>query len=269
MPVRSWEDLLNDAGDAGGTFEVMPEGDYDFVVKEAEAKTASTGKSMWVAKCEIVGGPHNGRLVWHNFVLSTDNPTALGIFFRQMNSIGLNAEYFRQNPADHHVADAMVGRRFRGVLGIKKYQGQDRNEIKQFFPASGAGVGAPPAVTAPPAPPIAPAPPAPAPIASDAHAAVPPAAAPAPPPPPPAPPAPAPIEQPPTPPVAVETPAEQVTPAAPPPAPAPPAPPAPPAATEDAPPPPPPALPTPPAAPEPVAAGVGAGGDVNAPPPPF
>lgn len=255
MPTRSWEDLLSDAGDAGGGFEVMPEGDYDFVVKDAESKTASTGKQMYVIKAEIQGGPHNGRLVWHNFVLVNDNPTALGIFFRNMATLGLTAEYFRQNPADHHVADALKNRRFRGQLGIKKYQGQDRNEIKAFFPASGQGLGAPPTVAAPPAPPVQAAPPAAAPPPpAPSFQAPPPAAAPAPPPPPPAPPAPEPIAQPETPAVEAEAPAEQVTPPAPPPvvqAPEPPAPPVPPA---------------PPAAPELVGA---AAGDVAPPPPPF
>ena len=222
MPTKSWQELLTDAGDSGGTFEVMPEGDYDFVVKEAKAQTASTGKQMFVMKAEIQGGPHNSRLVWHNFVLSHENPAALGYFFRNMATLGLTAEYFKQNPADHHVADALIGRRFRGQLGIKKYQGQDRNEIKSFFPASGAGLGAPPQITAPPAPPIAAAPPPPPPPApAPTFAAPPPAAAPAPPPPPIQAPAPPPIQAPPPPPVIAETPAEQVAPPAPPPLPVP------------------------------------------------
>lgn len=257
MPTRSWDDLLNDAGDASGGFEVMPEGDYDFVVKEAVAKTASTGRQMYVIKAEVQGGPHDKRLVWHNFVLTTDNPSALGFFFRHMAVLGLNADYFKQNPADHHVADAMVGRSFRGQLGIRKYQGQDRNEIKAFFPARGAGVGAPPAqaVAAPPAPPIA-APPAPAapPPPAPSFAAPTPATAPTPPPPPPAAPAPAPVAQPETPAVEPEAPATQVTPPAPPPVVAPPTPPAPPVP------------PTPPAAPEPATA---AGEMAPPPPPPF
>lgn len=251
MPTKSWTELLTDAGDSGGTFEVMPEGDYDFVVKEAKAQTASTGKAMFVVKAEIQGGPHNGRLVWHNFVLSHENPAALGFFFRHMAVLGLTAEYFKQNPADHHVADALVGRRFRGQMGIKKYQGQDKNEIKAFFPAAGAGVGAPPQqMSAPPAPPQPAAPPPPAaPAAPPTFAAPPPAAAPTPPPPPPAPPAPEPIQAPPPPPVIAETPAEQVAPPAPPPLPAPPA---------QAP------APTPVAQPEMAAAG-----GVAPPPPPF
>lgn len=251
MPTKSWQELLNEAGDGGGTFDVMPDGDYDFVIKEAKAQTASTGRQMYVIKAEIQGGPHNGRLVWHNFVLSHDNPAALGFFFRHMAVLGLTADYFKQNPADHHVADALVGRRFRGQLGTRKWQGQDKNEIKAFFPASGAGLGAPPQVSAPPAPPIAPAPaPAAPPPPPPTFAAPPPAAATLPPPPPPAPPAPEPILQVPPPPVVAETAAEQVAPPAPPPLPAPPA--------------------AAPPAPQLVSVGAPAGnGDVAPPPPPF
>lgn len=260
MPTRSWDDLLKDAGDSGGSFEVMPEGDYDFVVKEAESKIASTGRQMYVIKAEIQGGPHDKRLVWHNFVLVHDNPAALGIFFRNMATLGLNAAYFQQNPGDHHVADALVGRRFRGQVGVRKYQGQDRNEIRAFFPAQGAGLGAPPAAapSAPPAPPVATPPPAPPAPPAPSFAATPPVSAATPPPPPPPPPAPAPVVQPEAPAVVAESPAEQVTPPAPPPvvqAPEPPAPPAPPVP------------PTPLAAPEPAMAA--ASGDVSPPAPPF
>jgi hypothetical protein len=221
-PVKSWSDLLTDAGDAGGGFEVLPEGDYDFVVKECKATTSKNGKQMWVVKAEIQGGPSNGRLVWHNFTLTTDNPSALGFFFRHMAVLGLTSDYFKQNPADHHVADALIGRRFRGQVVIAKWQGQDKNEIKAFFPAAGAGLGAPPQISAPPAPPIAAAPPPPPAAPAPTFAAPPPAAAPTPPPPPPAPPAPEPIVQAPTPLVVAETVEDQVAPPAPPPVPAPP-----------------------------------------------
>lgn len=243
MPTKSWQDLLNDAGDGGGTYDPLPDGDYDFIVKEAEVKTASTGRTMYAVKTAVQGGPHNGRFVWHNFVVTPENPTALGWFFKNMNVLGLNAEYFKTDPADHQVAAALVGRAFRGQVAVRKWQGQDRNEIKAFFPAGGAGLGGP-------APTVAAAPP--------PHAAPPPVAQPAPPPPPAAAPAPPPVQQAPAPAPVAETSAQQVqaAPVAPPPPP-------PPAAA--APPPPPPA---PAAAPEPAMAGAAAG-DAPPPPPPF
>lgn len=217
MPTKSWADLLSDAGDAKGGFEVMPEGDYDFRVLSAETKVAQSGRQMYVIKAEVQGGPYDKRLVWHNFVLSTDNPTALGFFFRHMNALGLTKDYFAQNPSDHHVAEALVNRTFRGALGVKKYQGQDRNEIKAFYPAAGAGVGAPPSISAPPVPAAAPPPP-PAPPAPSFAAPAAPAAAP---PPPPAPPAPPVLAQAETPAVSTESAAELTVAPAPPSLPAP------------------------------------------------
>lgn len=241
MPTRSWGDLLQDAGDNAGGFEALPEGDYDLSVKEAEATIAkSSGRKMFAVKFAVEGGPHNGRLIWHNFVLTEDNPVAMGYFFRNMNALGLNSAYFQTDPADHQVAQAMIGRKFRGQVVIKKWQGQDRNEVKAFFPAAGAGLGAPPPGAAP----------------APAFAAPPPVAQPAPPAPPAAPPAPAPVQQVAAPAPVAEAPAVQVqaAPVAPPPAPP---------AVEA-----PPAPPAPAPVPEPVGAAAGAG-DAPPPPPPF
>ena len=38
MPIRSWGDLLNDAGGAGDSFEPLPSGDYDFEISQAVNK---------------------------------------------------------------------------------------------------------------------------------------------------------------------------------------------------------------------------------------
>lgn len=234
MPLKSWNDLLDDAGGAGNSFEPLPDGDYDFIITECEAKQATTGKTMYVTKCAVEAGPHAKRLVWHNFVITPENPNALSWFFRNMNLFGLGREFFATNPSDNNVTAALVNKRFRGQLITRTWNNQDRNEIKQFFTARAtvAGPGAGPS-----APATAPAAPAPAP----AYAAPAPATAAAPPPPPAMPPAPAPIQQQ----AAVAPP----TPAAPP-------------VTIAAPPPPPPPL----AAPAQVPVTVGA---ASPPPPPF
>jgi hypothetical protein len=227
VPIKSWGDLLNDAGGAGDSFEPIPPGDYDFEISQADVKQTQNGKTMYSVRCKVESGPHANRLVFHNFVVSPENPNALAMFFRQLNVLGLNREFFAQNPGDHHVAEALVGKRFRGQVTIKTWQGQDRNEVKQFYTAvSGAlGNGTPtpgPQIPTPqasqPAPPPAAPPAAPAPAPAPAYAAP---AQPAPAPAPqaaPAAPAPPPVQQPTPPPV--ETPAappvQQEAPAAPP-----------------------------------------------------
>ncbi len=176
MPIKSWNDLINDAGGAGGSYEPIPAGDYDFTVSEAEVKQSSNGKTMYAVRCKVEAGPHAERIVFHQFVISPENPNALAMFFRQMNLLGLGREFFAGDPADHQVADSLKGKRFRAQVQIRTWQGQEKNEIKQIFSAVSAGSpgGMPGGAARPPAP--APAPAAPAPSA----ATPPPAPAPAP-----------------------------------------------------------------------------------------
>jgi hypothetical protein len=237
MPLKSWNDLLDDAGGAGNDFEPLPEGDYDLVITKSEALQTKNGKTMYKVQCSVEQGPHKGRTVWNNFVISPESPTALSIFFRQMNVLGLDRAYWQSDPSDHQVAEKLKGARFRGQLITRSFNGQESNEIKQFFTprALAAGPGSGPSAPAPAAAPPA----APAPAPAPAFAAPAPAAAP----PQPAPPAPA---------AAPPAPIQQEA-AAPPPAPA--APPVEPAAVAA-----PPAPPAPPAA---------SGGDTPPPPPPF
>jgi hypothetical protein len=107
----------------------------------------------------------------------------MAFFFRNMNVLGLNAEYFRQGPSDAHIAEALLNRRFRGHVKQRQYQGQTKNEVDRFFTAGGLTAGTPvnPEASLPQVspPPVAAAPP-PAPAPAAPPAAVPPAPAPAP-----------------------------------------------------------------------------------------
>lgn len=245
MPQKSWQDLMNDAGGANGDWDPLPQGDYDFYIKECESKQAkNTGNQMYVAKCAVETGPKAGRVVYNNFVIAQDSPAALNMFFRNMNLLGLTGEWFAQNPSDHQVAETLVGRRFRGTVVVKLYQGQERNEIKSIHTAlaAGAPAGLPTGIATPgPAAPV----PSPAPVPAPAYAA--PVAAPAPAPAPQvqeaAPIAPPPIQQPATPNIEV-------------------------ASAPVAPPPPPPLNVAPPAAPA-FASSAAAAAEGEVPPPPF
>lgn len=206
MPETSWSSLMEEAG---GSFEALPEGDYDAEVIACEYKTTSKGKEMWVATLRILTGPHAGRQVWNNFVLTPGNPNALRFFFQHMNVLGLGQEFFMANPHPTQVSDSLVGRRARIKVVQRSYQGRITNNVSAFM--SVGGIPTAPPTPATPAPPMPAAPPQQMPQA-------PPVPAPQPPPPPPAPPAP---PQPPAPPAPPQVPAppvqqEQVLPPAPP-----------------------------------------------------
>lgn len=174
MGTLNWGDLVADAGTTGD-FSALPEGDYDLKIIEASVGESSGGKTMFKIKAEVQTGASKGRLLWDNLVVSPESPAALGFFFRKLAALGLNSDYLRQNPSTDQIAAALLNRSFKGKVVIRKYQGQDKNNIDLYAPASGAGVTFQPAAAAPAA---APAPaPAPAPVAA---APVAPAAPPAP-----------------------------------------------------------------------------------------
>ena len=154
MSTLNWSDLIKEAGETG-TYDALPDGDYDLVVLEATAKVSQSGKTMFAVKAQVEGGAHNKRLVWDNLVVSPDSQAALGIFFKKMHALGLPKEYFMQQPqpSNAQIEQIIVGRRFRAQVGTRTWQGQKKNEIKNYYPAVAPTTAAPVSAAAPaPAP---------------------------------------------------------------------------------------------------------------------
>lgn len=226
MTTIDFGQLMKEAGEG---FKPIPNGPYTAEVAKCEAVTASTGKPMLKVQWRILGGPHEGRIVFDNIVLTAGNPNALAFFFRDMATLGLDSTYFAQNPPFDQVAAALMGRTATIEVGTKQYKGQDRNEVNGYKPSAGGQIGIPvaaapgfgpgqvpqaapvveqqviaPAQVAPvqsivPPAPVAPAPVAPAPVAPAPAAIIPPPAAVAPPQAPVAAPVPPPVAAPPVP----------------------------------------------------------------------
>lgn len=134
MATANFSDLLKAAEDAG--FSNCPPGTYDAVVVEGTAKTTSAGKDMIVVKFQIQGGPHGGRKVPNNFVISPENANALGFFFRHMRAMGLDSAYFSQNPSPQKVAADLVGKTCQIEVGTRTWNGEEREDIKKIMPST-------------------------------------------------------------------------------------------------------------------------------------
>jgi hypothetical protein len=152
MTTLNWADLQAAAGEAG--FDPVPAGLYDVVVDTAESKTASTGKQMIACRFKITSGPYEGKSVFNNFVISSDNPNALAFFFRHMTALGLGEAYFASSPPLERVAADLAGRRCRIQVSIRNQQDQPaRNQVDTVLPpAGGPATVSVPAVTSPAAP---------------------------------------------------------------------------------------------------------------------
>jgi hypothetical protein len=179
MSSLNWGDLVKDAGEVGGNYEPLPDGDYDLQIIEATAKVAQSGKTMFAVKAQVTAGAHAKRLVWDNLVVTPDSPAALGMFFRKMTALGLGREFFSSNPSNAQIEAALQNRTFRAQIGSRTWNGSKKNEIKMYYVATApaATTAAAPAAAAP-APAPAPAPAAapvaaPAPVAAEVPAAPP------------------------------------------------------------------------------------------------
>lgn len=135
MTTVDWASLMQQAQTAAAA---LPVGDYNMLVANCTATSSKNGKPMFKAKLQVEDGPHAGRSMTNNFNLTLDNPVALRIFFRQMNSFGLDSNFFAQNPTYEQIAAMLVGRRARISVTIEKWQGEDQNRISAIGPALGS-----------------------------------------------------------------------------------------------------------------------------------
>lgn len=167
------------AAKRGGTFEPLPDGEYELVCLEATAVTSSNNNPMIKTKWQVESGPHAGSKVWDQFVFAADNDNSLSFFFQHMRHFGLDETFFASLPPGsglEPVATALPGRRCRMKLGHRMWEGRMRNEVQQIMPPASPNPTAA-ASALPGVPAAAPAPTAPGP---GFPAAVPAAAAPAP-----------------------------------------------------------------------------------------
>lgn len=149
MSGVNWNDLLETAGHVGA----LPPGPYDVEVTKAVRKDATTGKLMYNVTFKVLSGPHANATIFNNFVVSKDNPTAMGFFFRHMAAMGLTRDFFATNPAPEQVAQALHGKFATLDVINEEYQGVDQTRVKSVRPFQGTSPTSQSAASTPPPPP--------------------------------------------------------------------------------------------------------------------
>lgn len=140
-----WNDLMKDA-----VIELAAPGEYDMIVHSAEGTTYSTGSQGIKAVFMFENGPHAGQKVFNNFVIVSGNNQALGMFFRNMKTLGLDSAFFAKNPQLDEVAKAIEGRRIRVKLEHREWNGDMQYDVKGIKPPTGAATGTVPGTSSGP-----------------------------------------------------------------------------------------------------------------------
>lgn len=126
-------------------FKPIPAGKYDVVAESVDFKMTSTGKPMFTVAYTVEGGPQDGRRAgWDNMVLSPENDTALAIFYRTLDTLGVGREFLETDPEPESVCQKITGAKVKARVIISEWQGRDRNEVKSVFPRDGASGGGKP-----------------------------------------------------------------------------------------------------------------------------
>jgi hypothetical protein len=151
----NWGDLLAQAATAEGQAEkqLLPAGPYAAKVKTAKVKKTQSGKDQILVVFEVEGGPYAGAPLFKNLVISPGSATALDIFFRHLEALGVSRDYFAANPQLDDVAEAIKGRVVTVTTKQREYpagSGRMDNDITSIAAVSGATPT--PAAAATPAP---------------------------------------------------------------------------------------------------------------------
>lgn len=129
-----WAALRKTAEDAT---KAIAEGEYDLLCTDGQLKYAQSGNPMIIAQFVVESGPAKGRTLFTNIVFSTEKAFALAMWFQKMDALGLDANYFAAKPSLERIAMDVKGKRIRGKVGQREFEGKTRNEITQMMPPVG------------------------------------------------------------------------------------------------------------------------------------
>lgn len=134
--------------DKSEDYSLLEEGTYNMVIVEAEAKQSKNGKTMFVCKFKVTSEHNKGKTVTHRFTISPESPAALGYLFRDMETLGLQREWFNTQTDAENVARVLVDRQAQCSIEHKAYNDNVYANITNLSPIPGYQNPAPAAALA-------------------------------------------------------------------------------------------------------------------------
>ena len=138
----------------GGSFTLMPKGDYMMEVAEISDEKATkdgTGKYVTFKYIVVDDGEFYDKGFFVNYNIENKNPTAQEIAWRDLSALGHAVGVYDGD------SDALLYKRFMAKVGIEKSKNpqypDDKNKIDRYYQADEHPMAAP---VAPPAPAPAP-----------------------------------------------------------------------------------------------------------------
>jgi hypothetical protein len=126
---------FNSVEDTG--FEALPKGMYPCIISECEfTYSQSSGNPMWTLQLEVAEGEYAGRKLFNHLVFAGKG---MGITKQNLGRIKPELLESPFSPDDEEVIAGMLGLEVKAKVTVRKYEGEDRNNVNGLFPGSSDG----------------------------------------------------------------------------------------------------------------------------------
>lgn len=107
--------------------QLLPEAEYNWLVKGATTGVSSNGNPSINLQLEIIDGPYRGKSVIHNIYYSTQKQSGIEFFWRQLKALGISSGMVRDNGWTQKViASKTVGAQLTAKIKHETYQEVER-----------------------------------------------------------------------------------------------------------------------------------------------
>lgn len=125
---------LDNVSEKQGTFEALPKGTYDAVVDDVEFGDSSKGSPMLTWKFRVDHEEYGKRTFFFYTVL--DQEFGKAALKRTILALDLDVNMANFDPAEFADEGEAIGLPCQVKLGIQKYEGEKRNNVKEVLAAA-------------------------------------------------------------------------------------------------------------------------------------
>lgn len=126
--------LIDFTGVKEANFELVPRGKFPVTMIDIEATYSANGNPMWSVQLEITDGEYTGRKLFTHIVFSEKALPFTKITLARI-APGLLEQAFEFDDPD--VYGQLQGMQLVAQVGIQKYDGEDRNQVKGLYASEG------------------------------------------------------------------------------------------------------------------------------------
>ncbi len=124
--------MIDLSGVKEASFEVIPRGTYNGVISSCDYQlSANSGQPMWAVQIILTDGEFEGRKLFTHLSFA---PKALPMTKKNLTFIAPELASTAFNPETE--ASNLEGRAVRFKTVIRKYEGEDRTNVRDFLPPS-------------------------------------------------------------------------------------------------------------------------------------